>query len=138
MINRIKIFLIVFALIILMPSIFGCFAPASTASTETSGTQTQQSSESSATTTTETQTSVIGNKVVIENFTFNPSELQIKVGETVTWTNMDSAPHTVNSDLFNSDTLNNGDSFSFTFDKAGTYDYICGIHPAMKGKIVVK
>ena len=138
MVSRIKIFSIVLALIVIQLVAYGCFAPSGSVSTTAAETQGQQSSESSAATTTETQVSATGNEVTIENFTFNPAELQIKVGDTVTWTNMDSAPHTVLSDSFQSDTLNNGDSFSFTFDKAGTYDYSCGIHPAMKGKIIVE
>jgi amicyanin len=136
MVNRIKIFPVVFALLVILFATYGC-STASTVSTEASETQGQQNSESAATTATETQAPAAGNKIAIENFAFNPSEMQIKIGETVTWTNMDSAPHTVKSDSFQSDTLNNGDSFSFTFDKAGTYDYICGVHPTMKGKIIV-
>ncbi|MCL5985529.1 MAG: cupredoxin family copper-binding protein [Actinobacteria bacterium] len=138
MINRIKIFSVVLVLLMILLATYGCYTQAGTVSTKAAETQGQQSSESAAATATETQAPATGNKITIQNFAFNPSEIQIKVGETVTWTNMDSAPHTIKSDSFNSSTLNNGDSFSFTFDKSGNYDYSCGIHPNMKGKIIVE
>ncbi|RME88605.1 MAG: hypothetical protein D6770_06610, partial [Anaerolineae bacterium] len=77
--------------------------------------------------------------VTIQNFAFSPSSLEIKVGTTVTWTNMDSAPHTVTADdgSFDSGTLRNGDSFSFTFNEAGTFAYHCSIHPYMTASITV-
>lgn len=78
------------------------------------------------------------NQVIIQNFSFNPAILNIKIEDTVTWVNKDSAPHTIKSDTFNSGNLGADDAFSFTFDKDGAYDYICGIHPSMKGKIVVQ
>jgi plastocyanin len=78
------------------------------------------------------------NSVIIENFAFSPASLTIEKGKTVTWTNEDSAPHTIKSDTFNSGTLNTGDKFQFTFNNAGTFDYSCGIHPSMKAKIIVE
>lgn len=77
-------------------------------------------------------------KVIMENFSFGPDTLKIKAGATVTWTNNDSAPHDVKSDLFASPKLAKGEFFSFKFEEVGTYDYICGIHPKMKGKIIVE
>ncbi|MBI2499001.1 cupredoxin family copper-binding protein [Candidatus Woesearchaeota archaeon] len=80
----------------------------------------------------------IGNNVVINGFSFNPNELSVKIGDTITWENQDSAVHTVVSNgLFESEVLNKGEKFSFTFDKAGEYNYNCGIHPSMRGKIIV-
>jgi hypothetical protein len=57
----------------------------------------------------------------------------------VTWTNMDSATHTVTSDTgaFDSKNLANGASFSFTFTQAGSYAYHCAIHTRMVASIVV-
>ncbi len=78
------------------------------------------------------------NAVSIKNFAFNPAELAVKSGDTVTWTNDDSAPHQIKSTAFNSDMLSTGQSFSFTFNQAGSYDYICSIHPSMAGKIIVQ
>jgi len=138
MINIIKISSIVFVLTIILVASYGCYTPSGTISTSTSETQVQQSSESAAATTTEAQASETGSNVTMENFAFNPSELKVKVGDTVTWTNMDSATHDVKSDLFQSDSLKKGDSFSFTFDTAGTYEYICSFHPSMKGTIIVE
>lgn len=79
-----------------------------------------------------------GPAVTMQNFAFNPSKLQVKVGDTVTWTNQDSAPHTVTGDAFQSAQLAAGGTYSFTFDKAGTYAYKCSIHPTMTGTVVVK
>jgi amicyanin len=80
--------------------------------------------------------------VSISGYAFNPASLSINVGDTVTWTNMDSAPHTVNSssgpEKFDSPSLQKGQSWSFTFSKAGAYSYYCAIHPDMKGSVTVK
>jgi plastocyanin len=76
--------------------------------------------------------------VTIQNYAFNPATINIKKGGKVTWTNQDSAPHQIKSATFNSSTLNQGESFSFTFDTAGTFDYSCAIHPSMTGKVVVQ
>lgn len=78
--------------------------------------------------------------ITISNFTFSPSTLEVAAGTTVTWTNNDSAPHTiVTADkLISSPTLKTSESFTFKFDTAGTYSYSCGIHPSMKGEVIVK
>lgn len=76
--------------------------------------------------------------VGIRNFSFDPATVTVKKGTTVTWTNRDSAPHQIKSVSFNSDQLGNGQSFSFTFDEAGTFDYSCAIHPSMLGRIIVQ
>jgi plastocyanin len=76
--------------------------------------------------------------VTIENYSFSPAVLTVKVGTTVVWTNNDTAVHNIKSTEFNSKGLAKGDTFEFKFEKAGTYDYICGVHPTMKGRIIVK
>lgn len=76
--------------------------------------------------------------IIIKNFLFSPAELTIKAGDTVVWTNQDSMAHVIAGSGFQSDTLNKGQSFSFTFNNVGTFDYICSIHPSMKGKIIVQ
>jgi amicyanin len=80
------------------------------------------------------------NEVTIDNFTFGPPELTVVVGTTVKWANHDDIPHNVvNKDkVFRSKALDTDDSYSFTFASAGTYDYFCGLHPHMQGKIIVK
>jgi amicyanin len=79
-------------------------------------------------------------EVKIDNFSFGPAELKVAVGTTVTWTNRDDIPHTaVSTDkMFKSKVLDTDEKFSFTFSKAGTYEYFCSIHPKMTGKIVVQ
>ena len=80
-------------------------------------------------------------EVVIENFTFMPGELEVAGGTTVTWTNKDENAHTVKdeggADFQESEELEQGETFTFTFATPGTYTYICGIHPYMKGTVVV-
>jgi|GEM_PF-574704 len=76
--------------------------------------------------------------VTLQSLSFRPANLMIRKGETVRWMNKESAPHTIISDPFKSETLNMNESFSFTFNEVGTFAYSCGIHPAMKGTIIVK
>jgi len=81
---------------------------------------------------------VSNEKVTIQGFAFMPQTLKIKTGTTVTWTNNDTAPHDIKSTLFLSPRLSQGQTFQYTFDQVGTYDYSCGIHPSMKGQIIVQ
>jgi plastocyanin len=80
------------------------------------------------------------NAIVLKDFHFSPMSLTVPAGATVIWKNLDGEPHTVVSDagLFRSGGLDQNDSFTFTFDKPGTYRFICSIHPTMMGTIVVK
>ena len=79
-------------------------------------------------------------QVSAKNFMFSPATITIKAGATVKWLNLDDEPHTVfsNAGLFRSSALDTKESFSFTFDKPGTYHYLCTIHPQMLGTIVVE
>ena len=78
--------------------------------------------------------------VKIDNFSFTPATLTVPVGATVTWVNNDDIPHNIVSSeqKFKSKPLDTDDKFSFTFTAAGTYQYFCGLHPKMVGKIVVE
>ena len=78
--------------------------------------------------------------VIAKDFMFSPNTLTITAGSTVTWTNHDEEPHTVVSDTgaFRSGAMDTNESFSFEFDKPGTYRFICSIHPQMVGTIVVQ
>ena len=80
------------------------------------------------------------NTIVLENFHFAPTSLTVTAGTTVSWQNLDGEPHTVVSSdgLFRSGGLDQNDVFTFTFDKPGTYKFLCSIHPQMIGTIVVK
>ena len=79
-------------------------------------------------------------KIVVKDFMFTPMSLTVKAGSTVTWANMDEEPHTVvsNTGLFHSGALDTNESFSFKFDKPGTYKFACSIHPRMVGTIIVQ
>lgn len=84
--------------------------------------------------------SIVGNS---GRNSYNLNPIEIKVGDTVTWINNDSSPHTVTSSsndgsiTFDSDVLRRGETFSFTFDKEGQYPYLCTFHPSMVGTVVV-
>jgi len=79
-------------------------------------------------------------EVKIDNFTYNPQQITVKAGTTVTWTNHDDIPHTVTSKtgIFKSNALDTDDAFSFTFATPGSYPYFCALHPHMTGSIVVE
>ena len=79
--------------------------------------------------------------VTIKEFSFKPGDVKVKAGDTVSWTNEDSAGHDVTGDSFKSgDTggLGQGDSFEHTFEEAGSFSYVCSVHPNMKGTITVQ
>ncbi len=78
--------------------------------------------------------------VSMDHNTFIPSEITVAPGTTVTWVNNEAMPHTVvdPSKGFRSKMLAKDATFSFTFTTAGDYDYLCSIHPNMKGKVIVK
>ena len=79
--------------------------------------------------------------VTIQDFAFNPPTVEIPVGGSVTWTNQDNAPHTatgLDRDALQSGTLPSGESYTQTFDTAGTYEYFCEFHPNMEGSVIVQ
>jgi plastocyanin len=78
--------------------------------------------------------------IVIEEYRFQPAVLTVAAGTRVTWTNRDDDAHTVVSDsgLFRSPGLDTGESFSFTFDRPGTYPFTCSVHPRMVGTVIVR
>lgn len=74
----------------------------------------------------------------ITNFAYGDGQdLVIAKGTTVVWVNRDDAPHTVTGPPLVSPVMNKGDVFTYTFDEAGTFDYICAFHPNMKHRIIV-
>ena len=77
--------------------------------------------------------------VAIKNFGFSPATITINAGSTVVWTNNDSVQHDITFDGggISSSVLNHSDTFSHTFATAGTYHYICSIHPFMHGTVIV-
>jgi plastocyanin len=78
--------------------------------------------------------------VTINDGSFEPRQIEVPVGTTVTWTNRGRAPHTVTSrGAWDSGRLNPGADWSMRFDTPGTFDYLCAIHPAtMQGRVVVQ
>jgi plastocyanin len=79
-------------------------------------------------------------QVLIKDFMFSPMEVRIRAGTSVTWVNQDDEPHTVVGDagLFRSGALDTAMAFTFRFDKPGTYQVFCSIHPQMKATVIVE
>jgi plastocyanin len=79
------------------------------------------------------------NRITIHSFAFMPKTLTVKVGTTVTWTNQDQTIHSIVCPglKLKSDPLDTNDSFSYVFREIGNYEYSCGLHPFMKGQVVV-
>ena len=79
-------------------------------------------------------------EITIQNFHFMPETMTVKAGTAVTWMNRDEEPHNVVSldRVFRSKAIDGGEKFTATFDKPGTYKYICAVHPQMRGQIVVQ
>lgn len=94
-------------------------------------------STSNTTNTTSTQ-SVSTNTVKIVEFAFTPEVIKISKGTTVTWTNNGNLIHRIASNSFNSNNLSSGDTYSFTFNETGTFDYHCAIHTSMRGQVIVE
>ena len=82
-----------------------------------------------------------GVPVAIKNYAFSPAALTVSVGTKVTWTNDDTAPHTVTVSsgpvTFSSPLLQHGDTYTYTFTTPGTYSYYCAVHPSMTASVVV-
>lgn len=113
--------------------------PASTAILKPNSTN---SSEMEATLTPPTSTSNSAPQpisVAISQFSFQQNNITVKKGTKITWTNQDNSPHTVTSDTsaFESGTLGNGGTFSFTFNNVGAFAYHCAFHPSMRASIIV-
>jgi len=79
--------------------------------------------------------------VEIVDFSFGPKEATVAVGDTLTWTNADSATHTVTgkeNEILMSDDLEMDATYEVTFEEAGTFEYVCKFHPNMQGTITVE
>jgi plastocyanin len=95
---------------------------------------------SAATGATSSPPSASGAAEVIKGFAFSPQSITVKVGGAVTWTNQDGTTHTVTSTdgSFGSKNLDQGQTFTATFNTAGSFPYICNIHTFMTGTVVVQ
>lgn len=118
-VKRLLKWLLVMILVVVAVLAAGCTDDGSTDSAETEQVQTTE--------------------VSIESFQFQPQNIRVSAGDTVTWTNNDSVAHTATADNgeFDSASLEPGMTFSHTFEQTGTYDYRCTIHPDMVGTITV-
>lgn len=79
--------------------------------------------------------------VEIKDFAFHPETITVPAGGSITWTNADTTPHTasgIDRKILQSGAVQPGESFTQTFDTAGSYDYFCEFHAGMKGTIVVE
>lgn len=135
-----RTFIIIVVLVVVLLSAYFIFVPSSmtpppapTVNLQPATTSTQEVGTTSST----TESSEF--KVSIQNFSFSPAVAVVKSGTTVIWTNNDSVNHTIDGGTaFKSTALQPGDTFSYMFAGAGTFNYFCDIHPSMKGKIVVQ
>ncbi|MFE3035867.1 cupredoxin domain-containing protein [Streptomyces canus] len=88
------------------------------------------------------QASAASYSVAMKGYAFSPASLSVPAGSTVTWTNHDTAPHDVKTTSgplsIHSPMLNKGQSWSFTFATAGSYGYVCTVHPDMTAGITVR
>ena len=107
-----------------------------------SSTSDSMSHDTTASDTTDTESDsepVAANTVDISNFAYDAETITVTKGTTVTWTNQDTVDHTVTGTDGGPDSalLSKGQSYSYTFDEVGTFEYFCKPHPYMTGKVVV-
>ena len=76
--------------------------------------------------------------VEVRDFEFSPTSHEVAPGEKVEWENTGEQIHNVKGRGFFSRAIDSGETYSFTFERAGSYDYICTLHPQMKGTVVVR
>lgn len=79
--------------------------------------------------------------VTVTNDKFSPQVIAVNAGDTIMWVNKDTLPHTAKSDgalIWDSGTIRPGGTFKRVFSQPGSYSYSCGIHPHMKGTVIVK
>ncbi len=139
---------LIFGFLVLAVLLSGCAGPTTTPTptptaqqtiTQQAPTQTPEGSPTQTVTGSPTQT-MTAQPVAIEitNFAFVPATVTIQKGTNVVWTQKDSASHTVKGTGFDSGPLSQGQTFSHTFNEAGTFNYVCSIHPTMEGTIIVQ
>lgn len=125
-----KLLVILFVTLMLISLLYASCTPAP--ATTPAASQTSQANGAT------TASMASGSTVSIEGFAFNPQTLKIKVGTTIVWTNNDTAGHNIKADAFSSPLMAKSETFSFKFETAGTFAYSCGVHPSMKGTIIVE
>lgn len=99
-------------------------------------------STSSKSSSTSVSNAVATDSVTIQNYAFSPTTIKVKAGTTVTWTNQDAVQHNIiannaSAAAPNGPLIGRGETYKFTFTKAGTYTYYCMPHPYMHGIVEV-
>lgn len=135
------------SLIVLMVIAIGAFvltsnsSPGSKPTTSQNQTAAGRNSTSPSSGSTTSASPSASDKVEIRDFAFNPANITVKKGTTVTWTNQDTVAHNVvetdGKAGPNSKLLQKGESYSFTFDTVGKFQYFCSVHPNMIGSVTV-
>lgn len=128
---------IIIAAVVVVIALVAVVAASSSKKSAPDSTTSQSTSSSSSA----ASTAVAADKVVISNYMFGPADIKVKVGTTVTWTNSDSVRHNVVSDdgmMPDGKLIGKGETYTYTFAKAGTYKYHCSPHPYMHGSVVVE
>ena len=134
-----KILALVIAVIVIAGGAWALFGRSD--NNKTTGSTTATNNTSKTTPAASSTSSTATNSVSIESFAYMPSDITIKKGTLVTWTNNDSVTHTVTKD--NPDTgpdssnLVHGDVYRFTYNQVGTFKYHCKFHPDMHGSVTV-
>ena len=115
-------------------AIAGCGSSSSDSSSKSTSTAAPAASSSSS-----SSAGAGGVTIKAAGFAFAPKSVTVKKGEKVTWTNSDPAPHNITSSdgTIKSKDFTNGQSFTYTATKAGTFNYTCTIHPQMKATLIV-
>ena len=85
-----------------------------------------------------TPTGISSSTIDIKGSAFVPTTITVPSETTVTWTNKDSATHTITGNNFDSGPLSQDQTFSQVFNETGTFDYYCKIHPSMRGRVIVQ
>jgi len=134
--------LVVLLVVVLLVVLAGCSGGGSTGSSGSSdGSSGDSSGGSTGSTgggTSGTGGGVSSTNIVMSGFAFSPSSLEVAVGDTVTWTNEDSVTHDVEIDGKNLGTVGKNETLTWVAETAGTFDYLCTIHPSMSGEVIVK
>jgi plastocyanin len=120
--------------------IAGCGSSSSSSSAPSGGGAYGGATPSTKTTAAPAATAAGGPSVALQNISFSPNKITVKVGQTITWTNKDSVDHNVTATsgaTFKSSDFGQGGTFTYKPTKAGTIQYVCTIHQGMDGTIVV-
>jgi plastocyanin len=134
--------IILLAITIILIAVCGCTqtsTPVQPTTTISTPPQTTQQLTVTTIPVSQTTASVSANTILIKKFAFIPANITVKVGSTVRWVNQDSVPHRLMfTDGTSSQVLAGMDTWSRKIDLAGTYDYVCTIHPDMHGTVIVE